>query len=343
MRKFLVIFAVGFQIALLAGMAGQREFILRTGKTVYLRTRPVDPQDMFRGEYARLDYDISHIDNSFLRDGLTKISDDTDGRKYRRVYAVLNAYDDSPAELLYLTDKKPKEGTFIRGWFQSYYGHNEMANVQYGIEAFFVEQGTSQKLQRPRKQDTALTLEMETALGKNGTAVLKGYRFAPLALGLEPNFVRDPNGLSVRPRQLIKYVTLKLINVSDKPVAIVDLSGGGSFSLEQSSPWYPKDRWQWVNQDVPRKAPQNSDVRVLKPDEIYEVRIDLTNPDWFVTRKDKSAVPISELYWEDWGWGSFRLVYRSPTKEQCAGLDNAEIIWHGYLFSPAFTSNRSVD
>jgi len=335
MRKFLVILAVGFQIALLAGMAGQREFIFRTGKIVYLRTRPVDPQDLFRGEYARLDYDISHVNRSFLRDGLTKISDETDGRKCRRVYAVLNAPDNGPAELLCLTDKKPKEGTFIRGWLQHYYGYNTMAEVQYGIEAFFVEQGSSQKLQRPRRQDIALTLEMETALGKNGTAVLKGYHFPPLALGIEPNFVRDPNGTSISPRQRIKYVTLKLLNASDKPIAIVDLPDGRSFSLEQDSTGYRPDQWQWVGRNTPRSAPQNSDVHVLKPDEIYEVRIDLTNPDWFVTRKDQSPSPLSVLEWQ-----SFRLVYRPPPKEQCKDLDNADIIWQGYLLSPAFTSSR---
>jgi uncharacterized membrane-anchored protein len=342
MRKFLVILAAAFQIALLAGMAGEREFIARTGRIIYLRTRPVDPKDLFRGEYALLDYDISHVEHGLQRDGLTKIPDKTRGKNSRRVYAVLNVADDGPAELLYLTDKKPKEGTFIRGWLRNnYYGEFSDTiplDVQYGIEAYFVEQGSSQKLQRPRRHDIALTLEMEAALSKSGSAVLKGYRFAPLAVGLEPNFVEEPNTAGQRRPRRIKSVTLKLLNASDKPVAIVDLPEGRSFSLEQNTTWFGPECWQWVGQNALRKEPQNSDVHVLKPDEMYEVRIDLTNPEWFVAQKDKSPLPLSELDWQ-----SFRLVYRPASKEQCRILDNADIIWHGYLLSPAFSGRRTID
>jgi uncharacterized membrane-anchored protein len=337
MRKLLVILAAVFQIALLAGMAGEREFIARTGKIIYLRTRPVDPQDLFRGEYAHLDYDISHVEKGLLRDGLTKLPDKPQRESFR-VYAALDTNDDGLARILYLTDKKPVEGTYISGWVNHYYGYGGELDVQYGIEAFFVEQGSSKELQRPRRRNIALTLEMEAALSKSGSAVLKGYRFAPLAIGLEPNFVQDQNIPGERRQRRIKSVTLKLLNASDKPVAIVDLPDGRSFTLEHNTLAFDPDRWQWVNLNAFRKDPRNSDVHVLKPDEIYEVRIDLANPAWFVTQKDKSPLPISELDWQ-----SFRLVYRPPSREQCQTLDNADIIWHGYLLSPAFSGRRSID
>jgi uncharacterized membrane-anchored protein len=296
--------------------------------------------DMFRGEYARLDYDISHVDGSLLRDGLTKLSRET-RRTNIRVYAALDT-NDGPAKIIYLTDKKPKEGTFIRGWFRNDYysasGGTIPLNVQYGIEAYFVEQGSSRNLQRPRRQDIAMTLEMEAALSKEGTAVLKGYRFCPLGLGIEPNFMQEPNTSTGRGLRRIKSVTLKLLNASDKPIAIIDLPQGGSFALEEDTMWYSPEQWRWVGRDLPRDNPQNGDVHILKPDEIYLIKIDLTRAQWFVKQKDKLPLPLNELNWE-----RFRLVYRPPSKEQCRDLDNAEIIWHGYIYSPAFSGGRGFD
>jgi uncharacterized membrane-anchored protein len=61
MRTKLIIAAIFVQVLVLGWMAGEREWIVRTAPTVWLRTAPVDPQDLFRGEYVRLNYDISTI------------------------------------------------------------------------------------------------------------------------------------------------------------------------------------------------------------------------------------------------------------------------------------------
>jgi hypothetical protein len=36
----------------------------------------------------------------------------------------------------------------------------------------------------------------------------------------------------------------------------------------------------------------------------------------------------------------FRLIYHSPTLEQCRSLKNASLIWHGELPSRAFGGGR---
>jgi uncharacterized membrane-anchored protein len=56
MRKTFIILAVILQLVVLAYMAGEREYILRRGKVIYLRTAPIDPRDLFRGDYVRLNY-----------------------------------------------------------------------------------------------------------------------------------------------------------------------------------------------------------------------------------------------------------------------------------------------
>lgn len=60
------------QIAFLLFMIGSNAHILKTGTKVLLETVPVDPHDIFRGEYARLGYKISTVElpeSSSLKEG----------------------------------------------------------------------------------------------------------------------------------------------------------------------------------------------------------------------------------------------------------------------------------
>jgi uncharacterized membrane-anchored protein len=60
------IFFVLLQVALLVGMIAYRQYWVATGEKILLRTAPVDPRDLFRGDYVSLRYDISAIDLSAL-------------------------------------------------------------------------------------------------------------------------------------------------------------------------------------------------------------------------------------------------------------------------------------
>ena len=61
MRKLAIIMAIVAQAAALAWVVIERETVSRTGTVVYLRTAPVDPRDVFRGDYVQLSYDINRI------------------------------------------------------------------------------------------------------------------------------------------------------------------------------------------------------------------------------------------------------------------------------------------
>ena len=61
MKTAAVVAAIVIQFAVLGWMAGQREWIVRTGPSVWLCTAPVDPRDPFRGDYVTLGYEISTI------------------------------------------------------------------------------------------------------------------------------------------------------------------------------------------------------------------------------------------------------------------------------------------
>jgi uncharacterized membrane-anchored protein len=57
-RKVLLVTVVA-QLVILVGMIALRALPLVTGKTVLVRVQPVDPRDLFRGDYVILSYDFS--------------------------------------------------------------------------------------------------------------------------------------------------------------------------------------------------------------------------------------------------------------------------------------------
>ena len=50
-----------FQLFVLTGMVGLSVMPLWSGKEIRVKTIPVDPRSMFRGNYARLRYDLSEV------------------------------------------------------------------------------------------------------------------------------------------------------------------------------------------------------------------------------------------------------------------------------------------
>src|SRR5437667_2276021 len=70
-HKFRLRFAllVGLQMLLLLGLIGYKQITLATGERILLKTVPVDPRDMFRGDYVTLRYELSRLENSLWHDG----------------------------------------------------------------------------------------------------------------------------------------------------------------------------------------------------------------------------------------------------------------------------------
>jgi len=49
-------------IIIILGFVAFKEFTLKTGEEVMLKTMPVDPRDLFRGDYVILSYEIGNLD-----------------------------------------------------------------------------------------------------------------------------------------------------------------------------------------------------------------------------------------------------------------------------------------
>jgi uncharacterized membrane-anchored protein len=166
-RKILLMMAAA-QIVILLGMIALRAVPLVTGQTVLVRVQPVDPRDLFRGDYVILSYDFSRIPPK----GIEGLPESQWGRvskwEGRPVYVTL--VPDSSG-LHYRAEKfslvKPTRGPFLKGQMERY------GSPKFGIESYFVEEGTGRVYEqaiRDRK------LSAELAVTSSGQAALRGLR-----------------------------------------------------------------------------------------------------------------------------------------------------------------------
>lgn len=170
-NKKLILFVlfVGLQLLVIGGFFAQRLFTLSTGIQVILRTVPVDPRDLIRGEYVALRYEISTISQYIADDQSLKVGD--------TVYVTLekNSYDDfwramsvsKTAPTDYSVAIKGKitsiPDTNVDVWSQRSSG----IGVEYGIERYFVEAGKGKELERSGR------LKVFVKVNRSGASVIE--------------------------------------------------------------------------------------------------------------------------------------------------------------------------
>lgn len=145
--------AVAAQFFILTGMYIKAAIPLWTGEEIRIKTVPVDPRSLFRGNYARLEYKISRIQQTHF-EGQSHL------RKGEVVYIGLEKGADGLYQFSHASLEKPEHGIFLRGRVSGYrYSKNiSWVKIKYGIEAFFA----------PKKKALAL----EKQLRSSGIAVL---------------------------------------------------------------------------------------------------------------------------------------------------------------------------
>lgn len=341
MRTGLAIAVVILQVGVLAYMAGEREWVLRTGRVVHLRTAPVDPNDPMRGDYLRLGYEISSVPRRLCRDAVLEWLDKPQPYRQRRderVYATLRIGPDGIAELVTLSDRRPAAGLYLSG--RVVWPDTRSIRVRYGIEALFTEQGKAKAIEAQRRQEmNGVPLDVEVAVSPGGLAVLKGYQWESLGITLTVD--RRPPAQPGSRQPGITGATVELKNHGAQPVAIVALPGDSSFQLVPNEQW-GENHFRWVGAGIMPPKPQAGDVIVLSPGASRRTHLDFAAPQWSVVdTKAPAARPTPVALPELSGaWGTFfRIEYAPPPAEECAGLPNAALIRQSRLvtrtFSPA--------
>lgn len=164
-KKIIFTLILVLWVILLFGFIAYKEYTLKTGEKILLKTRPIDPRDLFRGDYIVLTYEISSLNIDILENKDLNVS------KGDTVYIGLKK------EGKYWTSqnihKNRPTGLSIRGKIKNIREHisfGKILDIEYGIESFFVPEGEGRELERYRNSQN---LDVEVSIDKFGNAVIK--------------------------------------------------------------------------------------------------------------------------------------------------------------------------
>jgi len=141
-KHFLVIgltLTISAQMLVLATEYLSSVWPLWFGTPIILKTAPIDPRSLFRGNYVRLNYDISNINKNLTQEHLKRSEVGYVTLKEEEGFFVATG----------LHREKPKSGVYIRGRVTSVGGGYRM---KYGIEAYFMPKEKALKAERSVRQ-----------------------------------------------------------------------------------------------------------------------------------------------------------------------------------------------
>jgi uncharacterized membrane-anchored protein len=174
------------QTGVLIAMVGDRMMLLSRGREIVLPIIPVDPRDLFRGEYVRLSYPISQLDAALLEGPPPAAT-----APFYLTLAQAQGGEWSPVGI---SASRPKAGAPDRvvlagraegGGIRAFGNRSGMVWARYGIESYFVPEGQGRELETMARDRR---LSARIAVGSNGRAALKGLMIDGKDVYSEPLF-----------------------------------------------------------------------------------------------------------------------------------------------------------
>ena len=168
------------QTLILGWMVADRIVLLRSDNIVTLKSEPVDPRDIFRGDYVILAYGISTLAPS-------QIKGDANWKDNEPVFVEITPSEDTwRAVAAYAHVVTPELGNkIIRGQIQYYDDQNDTARIDYGIERYYVPEGEGRTLEDQRNKSA---LSVDVVLANDGEAAIKRLRIDGEPIYEEPLF-----------------------------------------------------------------------------------------------------------------------------------------------------------
>ena len=161
------------QIGFLSWTIHSRAALLRNGQDVLLRTQPVNPRDLLRGDYVALRYDISRLPVTLVQTERAR-----DSEVVGTVYVRLRKGEgDAPASAVAVGLGAPvavplRAGEVdIRGESLSRWQTGvDTISVVYGLERFYLPEGEGRAVERAVRERS---FTMLVAVGETGRAQIK--------------------------------------------------------------------------------------------------------------------------------------------------------------------------
>jgi uncharacterized membrane-anchored protein len=174
-------------LLILGGMIVGHAWPLWTGRTIVMKVMPVDPRDLFRGEYVRLDASA----NRLYRDGSIASSPSLSvvrpvGRVFEesRRGAVVYVQLQSSANGDYVpvsASREPVDGALnLRGRVR-YPNPPNSLTLDYGLDAFYMQEGKARPIEDAIRRGR--NVQMEVAVASSGQARIRALLLDGVRVG----------------------------------------------------------------------------------------------------------------------------------------------------------------
>lgn len=168
------------QSAVLVWMLWERVSLLRNGQAVLLDVEPVDPRDLFRGDYVILSYPVGRIKTE-------TVSGEDEFEKHDPIYVSVRRGESGTWQAVAinkaLPEKPDSDLVVLRGTVTYVINRQESGtntvcdqacaelSVRYGIESYFVPEGEGRKLEAMRDKRM---IQIAVRVAENGEAAIAG-------------------------------------------------------------------------------------------------------------------------------------------------------------------------
>jgi len=161
---------IGILTTILWVMIGMKQYTLSTGRIIHLEIRPVDPRDLFRGDYVRLNFGISRL-SPYQVIGTSEL------KRHDRFFLLLEKHEPywKPVSAHQERPVPGPDQVVIRGtvsyipYYQRSGIENFYLNAKYGIESYFIPEGEGRALEQPQRHDR---LSVRVAVDNRGHAAV---------------------------------------------------------------------------------------------------------------------------------------------------------------------------
>lgn len=174
MKKRIIVFSI--PILILIFMTIPLILTLTQGSEIILETMPIDPDDLFRGEYISLNYEISDVEENDLRGDLINHFDPKiDDYSSIKVYTTLEKGNDGYYKIKSVSQEKPDNDIYLKGKLYRYKEYEELIineeydknyvekfkyvyNIDYNIDKYFVSENTGKDFEKASKKGNLLAV-----------------------------------------------------------------------------------------------------------------------------------------------------------------------------------------
>ncbi|QIZ06272.1 GDYXXLXY domain-containing protein [Priestia megaterium] len=137
-----LVLACSVPVLILLGMCFSPLYTMLTGEDMILQTKPLDPSDLFRGDYVTLQYEAEEVPISLVDKAVVSRLQDQGGQF--DVFVLMEKKDGVHTPIK-VSLEKPDKGIFLKGTINYIDKDNqgqEIAFIEYNLDKYFLEDNT---------------------------------------------------------------------------------------------------------------------------------------------------------------------------------------------------------